>query len=166
MSLEERKKKCPRCGAVITFYPAISRKDNKTEICSDCGAIEAIEEYINHKNKLEEGMYVRTKWGIAKIIGFEARNIFIKLDKKIMFENLPEYYDYITIADILKASHNIIDLIEVGDVITTNNLCGEVTHLEEDKIYTTCYDGEYCYDYQIQSILTKEAFERMSYEVK
>lgn len=54
MSLEERKKKCPRCGAVITFYPAISRKDNKTEICSDCGVIEAIEEYINHKNKLEK----------------------------------------------------------------------------------------------------------------
>ena len=69
MSLEERKKKCPRCGAVITFYPAISRKDNKTEICSDCGVIEAIEEYINHKNKLEVGMYVRTKVGmIAKII--------------------------------------------------------------------------------------------------
>ena len=52
MSLEERKKKCPRCGAVITLYPAISRKDNKTEICSDCGVIEAIEEYIKHKNKL------------------------------------------------------------------------------------------------------------------
>lgn len=52
MSLEERKKKCPRCGAVITLYPAISRKDNKTEICSYCGVIEAIEEYINHKNKL------------------------------------------------------------------------------------------------------------------
>ena len=51
---KERKKKCPRCGAVITFYPAISRKDNKTEICSDCGVIEAIEEYINHKNKLEK----------------------------------------------------------------------------------------------------------------
>ena len=68
MSLEERKKKCPRCGAVITFYPAISRKDNKTEICSDCGVIEAIEEYINHKNKLEVGMYVRTTYGIGKIV--------------------------------------------------------------------------------------------------
>ena len=65
---KERKKKCPRCGAVITFYPAISRKDNKTEICSDCGVIEAIEEYINHKNKLEVGMYVRTTYGIGKIV--------------------------------------------------------------------------------------------------
>ena len=33
--------------------------------------------------KLEEGMYVRTKWGIAKIIEFEAQKFLIKLDKKI-----------------------------------------------------------------------------------
>ena len=118
------------------------------------------------KYKLKVGMYIRTKWGIAKIIDFEAQNFLIKLDKKIMFENLPEYYDYTTIGNIIKASHNIIDLIEVGDVITTNNLCGQVTHVEGDKIYTTCYDGEYCYDYQIQSILTKEQFESMKYEVK
>ena len=118
------------------------------------------------EDKLAVGMYVRTKWGIAKIIDFEAQNFLIKLDKKIMFENLPEYYDYITIADILKASRNIIDLIEVGDVITTNNLCGEVTHIEGDKIYTTCYDGEYCYGYQIQSILTREQYESMIYEVE
>ena len=72
-----------------------------------------------------------------------------------------ELYD----EDIFKASRNIIDLIEVGDVITTNNLRGEVTHIEGDKIYTTCYDGEYCYDYQIQSILTREQFESMSYKV-
>ena len=69
-------------------------------------------------------------------------------------------------SDLVKASHNIIDLIEVGDIITTNNLCGEVTHIEGDKIYTTCYDGEYCYDYQIQSILTREQYESMKYEVE
>lgn len=31
------KRKCPICGQVYTNYPAISRKDNKTEICSECG---------------------------------------------------------------------------------------------------------------------------------
>ena len=164
MSLEERKKKCPRCGAVITFYPAISRKDNKTEICSDCGVIEAIEEYINHKNKLEVGMYVRLNCnyeiGIGKTISEIDEDNFIKTKFKDGFEcSLPIYM-------IAKASHNIIDLIEVGDVITTNNLCGQVTYVEEDKIYTTCYDGEYCYDYQIKSIVTKEEFESISYEVE
>lgn len=47
----ERKKTCPRCGAYITFHPAISRKDNETEICSDCGVIEAIEEYAAAEKK-------------------------------------------------------------------------------------------------------------------
>ena len=32
------KRKCPICGQVYTNYPAISRKDNKTEICSECGS--------------------------------------------------------------------------------------------------------------------------------
>lgn len=46
---KEEKKKCPKCGAIINLYPAISRRDNKTEICSDCGVIEAMEDYINYK---------------------------------------------------------------------------------------------------------------------
>lgn len=42
---EKEKKACPICGSIITFYPAISRIDNKTEICSDCGVCEAITIY-------------------------------------------------------------------------------------------------------------------------
>lgn len=40
--------KCPICGASIfegTF--AISRRDNKTEICSNCGMKEAVEDFSN-----------------------------------------------------------------------------------------------------------------------
>ena len=40
-------KVCPKCGDVIVGYPAISRKDNKTEICSRCGTEEAFESYLN-----------------------------------------------------------------------------------------------------------------------
>lgn len=43
---------CPRCGGQIpnNIYPgaycgAISRLDNKTEICSGCGTDEALEDY-------------------------------------------------------------------------------------------------------------------------
>jgi len=37
----------------MTFngYPAISRKDNKTEICSDCGTAEALEDFANFTQK-------------------------------------------------------------------------------------------------------------------
>lgn len=34
---------CPKCGQPIKGYPAISREDNKTEICSQCGVQEAMQ---------------------------------------------------------------------------------------------------------------------------
>lgn len=36
---------CPICEKVYTDYPATSRKDNKTEICPDCGTEEAIKSF-------------------------------------------------------------------------------------------------------------------------
>lgn len=36
---------CPECGKPLTGYPALSRKDNKTEICSDCGTREALADF-------------------------------------------------------------------------------------------------------------------------
>ena len=33
---------CPRCGRRYNDYPAISRYDNETEICPDCGVEEAM----------------------------------------------------------------------------------------------------------------------------
>lgn len=40
-------KKCPNCGRAYSGYSALSRKDNKTEICPDCGTVEAFEDLIN-----------------------------------------------------------------------------------------------------------------------
>ena len=36
-------KTCPRCGKIYHGIPAISRTDNKTAICPDCGTREALE---------------------------------------------------------------------------------------------------------------------------
>ena len=33
---------CPGCGRTYTEQPALSRVDNETEICSDCGIREAL----------------------------------------------------------------------------------------------------------------------------
>lgn len=33
---------CPKCGRAYHGYPALSRQDNRTEICSDCGIREAL----------------------------------------------------------------------------------------------------------------------------
>ncbi len=43
---------CPRCHRDYDGYPAISRKDNKTKICSKCGNQEAIFDFM--KNIIKE----------------------------------------------------------------------------------------------------------------
>lgn len=34
---------CPKCGQAYTGHPALSRVDNETWICPDCGVREALE---------------------------------------------------------------------------------------------------------------------------
>ena len=33
---------CPLCGQVYNGHPALSRTDNKTMICPDCGTLQAL----------------------------------------------------------------------------------------------------------------------------
>lgn len=42
-------KVCPTCTQTYFAYPALSRKDNKTEICPGCGVLEALSDYAKHK---------------------------------------------------------------------------------------------------------------------
>ena len=44
---------CPRCKKAYSGYPAISRRDNKTEICSECGQAEAFEDLFGYLSKEE-----------------------------------------------------------------------------------------------------------------
>jgi len=39
---------CPKCDKTITGFPALSRADNHTSICSDCGTVEAMEDYFRY----------------------------------------------------------------------------------------------------------------------
>ena len=45
---------CPKCGKVISDYPALSREDNRTEICSNCGTLEALESVIKFERKIKD----------------------------------------------------------------------------------------------------------------
>ena len=42
---------CPICGEYYSEPPAISRKDNKTKICPNCGVGEAFMDFVNHYKK-------------------------------------------------------------------------------------------------------------------
>ena len=108
--------------------------------------------------KLEVGMYARTKGGfIDKIISFKSTisNDYVELED--------EYYA--NKKDILKASHNIIDLIEEGDYV---NGCKVIDFMySKEKKRSVIVDSEiWGFDAEeIKSIVTKEMFSNISYEV-
>ena len=115
-------------------------------------------------NKLEVGMYVRTKSGIAKI------------------EELAEGYDYDFIIDtalnlkwtdggflfkedVEKASYNIIDLIEVGDYVNGLIVNDIVTDIDGTKTFNLFKQSSYFKNDDIKSIVTKEQFKSMKYRL-
>jgi hypothetical protein len=113
--------------------------------------------------KLEVGMYVRTKeFGIQKVKWFD--------NEEPILEN-----GFTALQKDFKASHNIIDLIEVGDFITLgeNNYPVQIRNLWEHggDIHIELSNGAkiedlHCNkDFKIYSIVTKEQFESMSYKV-
>lgn len=123
------------------------------------------------KLELKENMYVRNCYGrIAKIEYIEDNTaycdnwLYQSYEDHITFINLDDEED---IDEILKASYNILDVLEVGDIVTTNNLCGEITKIdkENDRIYTTSYEEEYCSSGDIKKVLTREQFGSIAYGI-
>ena len=64
-------KRCPVCGRIYQNYPAISRRDNHTEICPQCGLREALEDF---------GMPAEE----AEIIIEEMSNIGVGKDRRVV----------------------------------------------------------------------------------
>ena len=46
MKARQKRRKCLKCGKYYAGYPALSREDDKTEICSECGVKEAMDSLI------------------------------------------------------------------------------------------------------------------------
>ena len=115
--------------------------------------------------QIEPNMYVRTKDGvITKIEQIIDDEIHFNIEP-IFSDGEQLGYNWFYIKDVVKASYNIIDLIEVGDYVNGYKL------LYQDSHYSY-FDTDTCdwiyinKDEQIKSIVTKEQFESMQYEVK
>ena len=112
--------------------------------------------------KLDVGMYVRTKCGIGKLLYFNEE----------LEEWVNEEYNYYTEDYIVKASHNIIDLIEVGDYV--NEIKVGYINKGENYFYALTdentreiicgYDSD-GFTKPLNSILTKEQMEVNQYKV-
>ena len=112
--------------------------------------------------KLEVGQFVRVKGFIGKIINI---NEFREPDAEIAIE-IPRFNDVVFVNrnEITKASHNIIDLIEVGDYV--NGV--EVTKITNNEIMLA--DNPLFIDKKvanklIKTILTHENFENNCYKI-
>ena len=125
--------------------------------------------------KLEEGMYVRTKYnGISKIVDYinDQTHYFFKCYK--LDRDYINCEEYITEIDVLKTSHNIIDLIEVEDYVNGSkviNINYDLNYDEDIVESITIFDysiegNDILHNEEIKSIVTKEQFESISYEVK
>ena len=47
----QKPRKCPKCGKNYCGYSALSREDNKTEVCPDCGVKEALTIFLDQTQK-------------------------------------------------------------------------------------------------------------------
>ena len=108
--------------------------------------------------KLEVGMYVRTKYGISKI----------DENRRIEYGFMHPVVDILKKEVIIKASHNIIDLVEKNDFVNGHRV------IEVDRESLELYIENSMYgcgcetingDRDIKSIVTKEQMEAMQYKV-
>lgn len=128
-------KECPKCHKKYTQFPAVSRRDNKTYICPQCGVDEAIEDML--KNKKDENKEIKTEEDtnnqhyIAKCTLFdnttEIPNTYLLLDEKnsdgqtgldiiladSIFKNLMYNSDYeVKDLEIVKTVSTLTELVE------------------------------------------------------
>lgn len=67
---------CSKCGLTIEGHAALSRTDNKTEICSFCGNKQALEIFIKHQNDYWDTLNKNReiKKGDEKVGNLKTRN--------------------------------------------------------------------------------------------
>ena len=122
--------------------------------------------------KINKGMYVRTKKGIGRVteyIKHESWGYIVKV--------LGQYSCYThtsngELSDVIKASHNLIDLIEVGDYVNGTFVLDFKTLATGEK--AVIVDGLINYGWgqgvtpvsDIKDIVTKEQFNSMKYVVE
>lgn len=120
--------------------------------------------------KLEVGMYVRTKRGqIGKIITIGKDNVAIEFNRM--------WQDIIYKENIIKATFNIIDILEEGDYVNGSEVLDFEYKLIKgnDNFTNFAVVTENCYlentdswiiEKNIKSVITHEQMEQMAYKVE
>lgn len=116
------------------------------------------------EDEISIGEYVRTEYGIIDKVK-DIRNTYGER-KLVAYENANTYTSEIGLKNIAKQhGKNLKDILQIGDIIRTNNLCGEITKIDGDIIYLANYMG-ICNIRDIKSIITKEQIKQIEYRIK
>lgn len=126
--------------------------------------------------KLEIGKFIRTPYGIRKIVNITKDDGYgkpkvrvIELDRHL---NTPYKFDYIFYTDEnvikkCKTSYNIIDILEKGDYVNGYPIY-EIVEYENDTRAIVIADDNKSIIWKkqnIKSVVTKKQFENMEYRI-
>ena len=114
--------------------------------------------------KLEVGMYVRHKTLLS--------SKYVKINKIKEIEEKEnclhiwlEDKDLITEKYLIKASYNIIDILEVGDYVNGRKVV-DIFYDVNDNVMNICVLGSIVYNNnEIKSVITHEQMEQIAYKV-
>ena len=122
--------------------------------------------------KINIGMYVRTKDGIiAKVDYIDNDTIFFDKDLYRTYGDSIDFLEKDNLKRIVKASYNIIDILEVGDIISfyedidnykKQYVIGIPDLITLDEIKDKITND----NIRLVSILTKQEMEQMEYKVE
>ena len=128
------------------------------------------------KDKLEVGHFIRTIKGIGRIeeITEDRTEMYFNCDTGLTISFIKKDFTQEEMAQYYKHSDNIIDLIEVGDYVNGSkviNINYDLNYDEDIVESITVFDysiegNDILHNEDIKSIVTKEIFENISYEVK
>ena len=114
--------------------------------------------------KLEVGMYVRLQNDVEDIVVInKIANVF---ETTILTENDGSIYqgEY-TKENVVKASYDIIDLIEVGDYVNGYYVEDVLKTFVNVAVGSNYFQSPTIYEKDIKSIVTKEQIEQMEYRI-
>ena len=117
------------------------------------------------KLELRENMYIRTKDGIiAKVDYIDDNTIFFDKELYRIYGDSINFLEKDNLEKIVKASYNIINILEVGDYV--NGV--EVINIDDEWITTSDKQVPILKSIangMIKSVITHEQMEQMAYKV-
>lgn len=102
---------CPRCGNRIIGYPAVSRYDDRTEICSDCGTEEALENMMGYITNPNTGERVSLE-DLKAMRALENNKSEDSLDESVDEHDAPIELRQLVQKEVDKAGGKLPDTIE------------------------------------------------------